>query len=347
MKIDRNHTHRPRQANGELRSAEERRLVDALDALTVATPESVVATERPFARLAAVWQTPNVIALGIANKRRNGRYVGPLSLVFYVRAKRPLDLLRDEERLPDRLPSEFEAGLELPTDVVELGDVTLQGGAGTRVYPGQSISSASGSAGTLGALVHTRDGIRLLSNRHVFAEPEPAAAGSAILAPGKRDGGSEPADLVARLTSWSEYVTGGQFVNRADWALATPSDDRIADLSPRINGDRPPSGVTAPRRGMRVVKFGRTTGRTESTVIDTNFRIEIKYPGIGSVGFHDLIRCDRYTAAGDSGALVMEADTMLAVGLHFAGGDKDGSIASPIIPILQDADCELITEHGE
>ena len=73
-----------------------------------------------------------------------------------------------------------------------------------------------------------------------------------------------------------------------------------------IAGASDPIKISDPARGMRVVKRGRTTGDTESTVRDIDARIFVDYPGVGKVGFIGQARCDRYTAAGDSGAIVVQ-----------------------------------------
>ena len=90
---------------------------------------------------------------------------------------------------------------------------------------------------------------------------------------------------------------------------------------------------------MRVIKRGRTTGDTESVVRDTDFRIMIQYPGVGTVGFTGQVKCDRYTDGGDLGSIVVDKASGAIVGLHCAGApDLPGlpgtSVFTPIRTVM-------------
>ena len=85
---------------------------------------------------------------------------------------------------------------------------------------------------------------------------------------------------------------------------------------------------------MKVIKRGRTTGDTESTVKDVHFRFILEYDEVGKVGFIDQVLCERYTAGGDSGSVVVEKQTGKIVGLHFAGANG-GSVFNPIQDVIK------------
>ena len=186
------------------------------------------------------------------------------------------------------------------------------------------------------------DNLHLLSNSHVLAVSGTAAKGDAIVYPGKADAGKMPKDQVAKLTGFKKFVTGGEFVNRVDCAIAQPLSARLADLTSKIKGLSIPKGTIAPRRGMKVTKVGRTTNKTKGEIRDVHFRFVLHYPEVGDVGYRDQVLCTRYTAGGDSGSLVLDEATGRAVGLHFAGANG-GSVFSPIDEVLKALGVTLVT----
>src|SRR5207247_2575684 len=110
-----------------------------------------------------------------------------------------------------------------------------------------------------------------------------------------------------------------------------------------IKGLGVPRGATAPVRGMRIVKVGRTTNRTTGTIRDVHFRFALDYDDLDkSVGFLDQVFCTRYSKPGDSGSLVLDQASKKAVGLHFAGADG-GSVFSPIGTVLATLGVTLVT----
>ena len=85
---------------------------------------------------------------------------------------------------------------------------------------------------------------------------------------------------------------------------------------------------------MKIVKVGRTTGKTFGVIHDVHFRFAFTYEGVGRVGFRDQVLCTRYSAPGDSGSLVLDRKSKRAVGLHFASAPQ-GSVFSPIDAVLE------------
>ena len=139
---------------------------------------------------------------------------------------------------------------------------------------------------------------------------------------------------MARLSHFSPFDTTGTLVNRVDAALAEVDRSRLAEIVFDIDKATAPFATIRPRRGMKVAKAGRTTGKTQGEIIDVNFRFVLQYSGVaGKVGFVDQVLCTRYTDAGDSGSIVVDGESGKIVGLHFAGAEG-GSVFNPIQPVM-------------
>ncbi|MGH2406451.1 MAG: hypothetical protein ACRDF7_00035 [Candidatus Limnocylindrales bacterium] len=313
-----------------------------LDAITFprAQLETLEVLGRPAAHEAVMTlrylvAQPNVVGVGIAEKVSAGHGTGRLALTIYVEEKRPTSRLAWAEMFSPTLP-EALGTRDVPTDVVEIGRLHPEANwQRTPIEPGFSIGHPLVSAGTLGAFVGSATTPRILSASHVLADSGRARIGDPILYPGPGDYGVVPDDVIARLTQVVPFVLGGDFVNRMDAALATVEPSVRGNLRSRNSAIRAvPIRTTIPQRNMEVVKVGRTTGLTHGQVRDVNFRFSLDYPGVGTAGFLDQVLCTRYTAGGDSGSLVFEEGSGLAVGLHFAGANG-GSVFSPIRPVLR------------
>jgi hypothetical protein len=233
----------------------------------------------------------------------------------------------------------------IPTDVVVLGKIHPQINAiKNPLQPGNSIGHVDASAGTLGAVVTKNGSFHILSNSHVLALCGSAKKGDAIIYPGIADGGTKQDDVVAKLSGFKKFVLSSDYVNRVDCAIAKPTAARLADLVSEIKGLSFPKGTIKPARGMKVMKVGRTTGKTTGEVRDVHFRFTLDFEGeIGEVGFIDQVLCTRYTSDGDSGSLVIDKATGRAVGLHFAGADG-GSVFNPIDDVLKALGVKLVTK---
>ena len=210
------------------------------------------------------------------------------------------------------------------------------------------------TAGTLGCFVRPsgeKERLMILSNNHVLADEDNAAAGDAILQPGHFDGGKNPTDLVARFTKAIKLTQSA--ANYVDAALANV-EKRIEVNLRTIKGLGKIAGVGTDFLdvGTEVAKLGRTSGLTlgrvtafelDNVVVrydhaDLRFDNQIEIEGAGKKSFSE---------GGDSGSLVVERDTRLAVGLLFAGGDVGGSngkgltYANPIHAVLDALGIEL------
>lgn len=255
--------------------------------------------------------------------------------------------------LPNRAPQ---------TGVVEMG------GSGGNANDFDSSMDAQGDqyvkdccGGTLGALVEDQNSnLYILSNNHVLAESDEGRTGDSIVQPALIDQNCNPqAGRTVGALRYAVPISDSESNADAALALATPAVDpfgNILQLGPPANGSltaaSPAGGVgenVSPGEvgQMRVVKSGRTTGLTCSTVDTIDLSVEVDYYydcaetkpyytktftnqiGIPGAGFAD---------SGDSGALVLDAANAQPVGLFFAGGSGEGgsglSVANPIQDVL-------------
>jgi hypothetical protein len=307
---------------------------------------------------------PNVVGVGIGAREVAGQVTGETCIVVLVREKLPLAGLDPESVIPKAV-----AGVQ--TDVVQVGELRALQSPTDRWRPapgGVSIGHYRITAGTFGCVVRDRNsGARLvLSNNHVLADSNDAAIGDPILQPGPADGGSVDRDRIGQLerfcpiefsvdeptcglasayaslgnalaelfgaNHWlSVYRADPQAVNLVDAAVARPDAD--SDILDRILEIGEVSGTVPATLGMGVRKSGRTTGFTtgEITVIDAT--VNVSY-GSGRIAtFENQLVSGPMSQGGDSGSLLVAADSLQAVGLLFAGSDQ-ATIYNPIQAVL-------------
>lgn len=289
----------------------------------------------------------HVVATGIGYKQVGGEKTDTLCVVCSVSRKLPRAALAPGELVPESL-----AGI--PTDVLETGIVrALAPTDRHRPAPGGvSIGHRAITAGTLGCVVR-RNGERLiLSNNHVLANSNDAAAGDAILQPGPHDGGRFPEDLLATLQDFvpirfagdpSDCQVAGAVVglwnglaealerqtrlravqagfpeNLVDAAIARPVDD--AELSDDILEIGKIEGLAEGELGMALQKSGRTTGLTRGRIEQIDVTANVQY-GAGRIArFSDQLLAGAMSQGGDSGSAVLD-DRKRLVGLLFAGSE--------------------------
>lgn len=327
----------------------ERTVVTVLRTILGATPEGLLEEDESAEaalRIRDVLSSDNVVGVGVAYKERRGRRHAGLALTFYVEKKLGLRRLGGHEAIPPAVSPALSGSVVVPTDVVELGRVTPDADLPQAVQPGHSIGHVDVTAGTLGAIVKTRElgDLMLLSNSHILANSGRAAIGDPILYPGKGDGGRAPANTVGRLKNFGAFLTGGDFVNLGDFAVARPTPEALSRISVRIEHLGLPRGISRARLDMEVVKVGRTTGLTTGIVKDVHFNVTVFYSGVGEVGFQEQVLCSRYSKSGDSGSLVLDNSTKKVVGLHFASA-SGGSVFAPIQNVLAELELDLVTSE--
>ena len=276
----------------------------------------------------------NLVGVGYGTRNTSGIEQAELAVRVYVREKVAISGLLHRERIPRMVNG-------LPTDVIVGGDLS----AHVRpTYCGMSIGHHRITAGTLGCLVkqHSQvsDDICILSNNHVLANATDsptdgpiASRGDCILEPGPKDGG-DPNDPIAHLEDWEALDFSGA-PNHIDAAIARlrRAEDALPEIA-HIGRVRPEAldvVLSAPVR-----KHGRTSLHTVGKIVDIAADVIIRY-GDRAAQFVDQLAMTGadglFSTQGDSGSLVIDADSMRPVGLLFAGGGNQ-SFANPIKLVL-------------
>jgi hypothetical protein len=217
--------------------------------------------------------------------------------------------------------------------------------------------------GTLGALVNDRSGnLFILSNNHVLAESDQARTGDTVVQPALVDLNCNPqAGHTVGALRYIVPLKSAQTNVDAALAAATPAVDgtgAILQLGPALNGALTP-GAPAAGTGetltagvlnqLRVVKSGRTTGLTCSTVntVDLSVQVDYYYDCAESQPYYTKTYSNQigmpgasFADSGDSGALVLDASNAQPLGLLFATGANDSgqgfSVANPIQDVLNE-----------
>jgi hypothetical protein len=274
----------------------------------------------------------NVVGVGYGAKVTAGRVTEHAALRVYVRVKKPRRHLAREELVPDEVDA-------LPTDVVDVGDVTL---LQRPVRGGASIGHPDVSAGTLGCLVATGDDERpsILSNNHVMADVNRADVGDSVLQPGPADGGTES---IAELTDYEPIKPWGE-ANEIDAAIARVLDP--GDVEPgieTIGSVRNPPVEPALYQSVR--KHGRTTQHTVGVLMDVSADLWVRVRPQENAWFEDQLAVvgagADFSRPGDSGSLVVDGVSRAPVGLLFAGGDGH-TFVNRIEPVLARFDAAVI-----
>jgi len=280
----------------------------------------------------------NLVGLGIGEKISNGISTGILAVKFLVRVKYPDDAIPDADRLPGTIDG-------LPVDVEQVGTFRRFAGMPNPrkrfrpARPGCSIGFEDPEgqfkmAGTFGAVVTKGGKTYVLSNNHVLADENNLPIGSPIFQPGLLDGGKTSKDRIASLSKF--IALDPSATNDVDCAIAEASSASV--LSKDILFIGAPSGTAQAEIDMQVHKFGRTTGYRAGRITSVETDVTVGYE-MGDVQFNDQIlivghNAQPFSAAGDSGSLIVERGTSRAVGLLFAGSSSH-TIANHIGNVLQ------------
>jgi hypothetical protein len=220
---------------------------------------------------------------------------------------------------------------------------------------GGSVGHFKITAGTLGCFVSQGDKgpAMILSNNHVLADENRGKKGDAILQPGPIDGGENPADRVASLSSFIRLnKTKPNFVDCAVAAL----DDGIKFNARTLDelGTLAGLGDALLTDDEAVAKVGRTTGTTHGKVVAFELdNVMVEYD-LGLLRFDDQIEIEGegsepFSRGGDSGSLIVDKD-LRGIGLLFAGGDQGGSnglgltYANPLRTVLETLKVSLVVK---
>jgi len=208
-------------------------------------------------------------------------------------------------------------------------------------------------SGTLGSLVSRGGQQFILSDNHVLDRSGKGALGDPIAQPGLVDANCNPSAVAtvanlsqaATLTSsnvdaaLAVVVTGAVDPNGTILGLGALSGSSVGDAPPASTPADPAAVLAA---GEPVAKSGRATGLTCSTLESINTSILVDYPAACgdntpafSVTFNNqvVVQGGAFSGAGDSGSLIVTADTSQPVALLYAGTSQS-SAGNPIGDVL-------------
>jgi hypothetical protein len=248
---------------------------------------------------------------------------------------------------------------------VKLG--TSGGNATDKVTTGTSTTCCSG---TLGSLIQRGGAFFILSNNHVLDKSDVGTAGDPIDQPGLVDNNCSPGSTVANLSEHaalkptSIITTGACAGQPAPCGLAPSNVDAAiaAIVSGQVDttgsildlgaagtvsiADAPPSATLANAPSVLatnegVAKSGRSTGLTCSTLQSVMTTVTVTYDAScgGAAAFTSvfnnqvIINGGSFSAAGDSGSLVVTSDTARPLALLY-GGNSSSTSANPIQDVI-------------
>jgi hypothetical protein len=223
---------------------------------------------------------------------------------------------------------------------------------GTSGGNADDISGRFCCGGTLGSLLTRNGSFYILSNNHVLARSDQAAAGEPISQPGIIETNCSTAgtNTVAHLTSFVNLQASGTNVDAAIALIVPGAVDLTGDillLGSTATGSTADSGPPHQGRGilasvgMPVAKSGRTTGLTCSTVSTTSLSTSVNYQTqcnggtIFPVTYRNQIAVSGggFSAGGDSGSLIVNEQTADPVALLYGGSDTD-TVGNPVADVL-------------
>ncbi len=220
------------------------------------------------------------------------------------------------------------------------------------------LSTSSGTtyccSGTIGALVSRGGKLYILGNNHVLARNDLAADGEAIIQPGLVGNNCSAAGTTTAANLSQYFNLEDDPLPNVDAALAeiVPGAvdplGTIAQLGGTAVGGQPSDGTPNPGPGVApaiaqpVAKSGAATGLTCGSILAINASINVEYQKGCNTGStftcnftnQITIASTAFSAAGDSGSLVVTQDTADPVGLLFAGTSTD-TVATPVAVIEQ------------
>lgn len=197
------------------------------------------------------------------------------------------------------------------------------------------ITRAFCCSGTLGSLVTDGTTKYVLSNNHVLARGDQAAAGEDVSQPGLIDNSCRVATVVA------DFSIAPPLGSNVDAALAELRTGTM-DSTGFIEDIGVPGSPVGPSVGLGVAKSGRTTGFTTGSIGSVNTSVNVQYQkncGSGkkfTVAYTNqvVINSSTFSAGGDSGSLIVTNNSSHnPVALLYAGSSST-TIGNPIGEVL-------------
>lgn len=285
----------------------------------------------------------NILSVSIGEKITRGRRTGKPCLILQVKRKSASSVDADLDIA--RLHPTRKTGVL--TDVQATGPIIAHDADG-HYRPcacGASMSSRVVQEGTAGCVVSISDGrggreLCFLGCNHTFAGCNSVPLDDWILQPSPVNGGTFPADAIARLRRFHPLNFSPSGWNEVDCALAATlpelKDGRVYEIG--AYSDLPlDQGLV----GRQVAKYGAATGLTYGVITDDDVASEVTYtqPVSAVARFRRLLKIAPsgslpFSGPGDSGALILEVQTRRPVGLVI-GGDNAYSYGCRITQVLR------------
>lgn len=240
--------------------------------------------------------SPNLIGVGVAEKRRNRRYTGILGITFYVKRK------ISKANLPEGalLPKEFDG---FACDVVPCHySRPCYGGASSSdvhvpLRAGCQIGVSANHWGTLGGFMRDSQGSRFfVSNCHVLSPFDLSSSGNVVYQPAPGVAGSRRIGVVTHVVPLLQ-------VNDVDLALARIDDGVEIDTINywgRVPGT---SELRLNRAAVRKFGAGNEVRQGRFEAIQTDWGWDINGVNYKFRNLH-AFRPATFAVPGDSGTLV-------------------------------------------
>jgi hypothetical protein len=202
-------------------------------------------------------------------------------------------------------------------------------------FAGVSIApSTAMHTGTLGCILRDKsNNLYILGSNSVLTRMNEISIGTSIIQPAMMDGGSG-SDKIATLSNYIRLNLNG--TNTVDAAIATVTDPGLVDTAlPEVGKLQ---GAGEPKVGMKVGKFGRTTGYTTGVILSTAATVKIQYLS-NQLEFINQIEITgddgkEFASSGDSGSVIFDLETKKAIGL-LSMIIRGSSFASPMNTVLE------------
>jgi hypothetical protein len=206
--------------------------------------------------------------------------------------------------------------------------------------------------GTLGSLLQRNGTYYILSNNHVLARSDSASIGDSIIQPGLIDANCSATGTttVGNLTQYVNLEAPGTNVDAAIAQIVSGTVDTsgtILSLGATATGSTPDAGPphagsgSSASIGENVAKSGRSSSLTCSSVDAIDLQTSVSYQKGCNTGANFSVTYTgqisvsggTFSAAGDSGSLIVDQNTADPVALLYGGSDTD-TVGNPVADVL-------------
>lgn len=215
----------------------------------------------------------------------------------------------------------------------------------TPIWSGVSIGNDKEcAAGTLGCVVsdNANGKLYILSNNHVLARENQAAIGERIDQPGRFETNCVQTGQIAKLSKFVTISMGKKAKNTVDAACAEFTVNGATSRMALGTAYTPTAVPVNAFINQAVKKVGRTTGLTNGIVSAINVTVNVQYSkGVAGFTGQFYVTPGIFSAAGDSGSLIVDDNTNNPVGLLFAGSNT-GTFANGIGNVLNALNVSIV-----